>query len=157
MKLPSAALMRHHICEGLDAESNVARTAHYGGPGKEAIRMVRLPDATGRLRNAGGIRIMLNIRAIRAVPTIPGRVLRGLFSGVGQLLLAADRFRGSGISPERYGRDDRFDPATGLDGEPPARDGWRPEGDAGSAVRISGGRAGARHRSRAVSAHISGK
>jgi len=117
--------------------------------------MVRLPDATGRLRNAGSIRNKLNIRSVRTVPAIPVRVLRGFFSGVGQLLLAADRFRGSGTSRERYGQDDKFDPATGLDGEPLARDAWRAEGDARSAVLTAGGRAGARHRSRAADTQIS--
>ncbi len=52
--------------------------------------MVRLPDAAGQLKNA------------------PVRVLRGFFSGIGQLLLAAERFRADEAPPEAAVQDDRY-------------------------------------------------
>src|SRR5258708_39508842 len=131
--------------EGADAESNAARAAH-AGPGEEAIRMVRLPDAAGQLQNAENVRYVKNAR-VRTIPTIrtirtiltigsmsnitnvisiPVRVLRGLFSGVGQLLHAADRFRDVGTARERYDPDEQSDPPTALASEVPARD-QRPE------------------------------
>src|SRR6266566_139730 len=58
--------------EGPGAETRPPARAR-GGRGEEAT-MVRLPDAAGQLKNA------------------PVKVLRGFFSGIGQLLLAAERF-----------------------------------------------------------------
>ena len=80
------------------------------------------------------------------IPTIPVRVLRGIFAGVGQLLLAADRFREVGNERDRDGQDEQFDPPTGLDGEPPA-DHERADGDVRAAAQVAGGRAGAGPRS----------
>src|SRR5260370_7863321 len=143
--------------EGASAESNDALAAH-AGPDKEAIRMVRLPDAAGQLENAENVRYVKNAR-VRTIPSIrnisniisiPVRVLRGLFSGVGQLLLAADRFRDVGTERERYGQDEQFDPPTGLDGEAPARDERRGDGDARPPAQIAGGRAHAGRHSRAA-------
>jgi hypothetical protein len=62
--------------------------------------MVRVPDAAGQLRNA------------------PVRLLRVLFAGIGQLLLAADRRHAERGKHERYGDDDQLGPPTGLDGVP---------------------------------------
>jgi hypothetical protein len=123
--------------EDANAESNVARAAH-AGPGREAIRMVRLPDAAGQ--QLGQFRKAGNVLNIRAVQSISIKVLRGFFAGVGQLLLAADRFREAGTERERYGQPERFDPPTGLDGESPAYDGWRADGDARRAARARTGR-----------------
>jgi hypothetical protein len=64
--------------------------------------MVRLPDTTGQLRSAKGV---------------PVRVLRGFFSGIGQLLLAADRFRAEEAQREAIEHDERDGPPTGLDGD----------------------------------------
>jgi len=44
--------------------------------------MVQLPDAAGQVRNA------------------PVKVLRGIFGGIGRLLLAADRFRADDVTSE---------------------------------------------------------
>ncbi len=137
--------------------------------------MVRLPDAAGQLQNAENVRYVKNAR-VRTIPTIrtirtvltigsmsnitnvisiPVRVLRGLFSGVGQLLLAADRFRDVGTERERYGQDEQFDPPTGLDGEAPARDERRGDGDARPPAQIAGGRAHAGRHSRAAGSQAS--
>jgi hypothetical protein len=134
--------------------------------------MVRLPDAAGQLQNAEDVRYVKNARA-RTIPTIrniltmsnisnisniisiPVRVLRGLFSGVGQLLLAADRFRDVGTEHERYGQDEQFDPPTGLDGEAPARDERRGDGDARPPAQIAGGRAHAGRHARAAGSQAS--
>jgi hypothetical protein len=85
---------------------------------------------------------------------IPVRILRGVFSYFGQLLLAADRFHEGGPERQRYGQDEQFDPPTGLDGEPPTDDGLRAEADAQHAP-AAGGRAASR-RSSATGAQISG-
>jgi hypothetical protein len=137
--------------------------------------MVRLPDAAGQLQNAENVRYVKNARA-RTIPTIriirtiltvpnmsniiniisiPVRVLRGLFSGVGQLLLAADRFRDVGTERERYGQDEQFDPPTGLDGEAPARKERRGDGDARPPAQTAGGRAHAGRHSRAAGSQAS--
>jgi hypothetical protein len=60
--------------------------------------MVRLPDAAGQVRN------------------VPVRVLRGIFAGIGQLLLAADRFRAEEAAHEHPADAEQHDPLT-----PPAR------------------------------------
>src|SRR5437899_13056795 len=65
--------------------------------GEEAT-MVRLPDAAGQLKNA------------------PVKAIRGFFSGIGQLLLAADRFRAEDAGKAQ--RDDSDGQPTGLDGTP---------------------------------------
>jgi hypothetical protein len=65
--------------------------------------MVRVPDAAGQLRNAGNI---------------PIRLLRGFFSRIGQLLLAADRLQTRGGKHKRFSNDDGLGPPTGLDGAP---------------------------------------
>lgn len=64
--------------------------------------MVRMPDTTGQLRNA---------------KDVPVRVLRGLFAGIGHLLLAADRFRAEEEQREGIEHDEHDGPPTGLDGE----------------------------------------
>lgn len=64
--------------------------------------MVRVPDAAGQLRSA------------------PIRLLRGFFSGIGQLLLAADRHQSRGRH-KRLGYDRQLGPPTGLDGVHPKR------------------------------------
>src|SRR5260221_14506693 len=139
--------------EGSDAESNAAPAPH-SRVGKEAIRMARLPDAAGQLRNAGNSRNGRKGRngrteRSRTVPNIPAisvRVLRGFFAGVGQLLLAADRLREVGPERDRNGQGEQFDPPTGLDGEPSAGH-ERAEGDARAAAPVPGGRPGAGYRS----------
>lgn len=65
--------------------------------------MVRVPDAAGQLRSA------------------PIRLLRGFFSGIGQLLLAADRAKAEEGGRELLSSDDQLDPPTGLDGPPATR------------------------------------
>ena len=55
--------------------------------------MVRLPDAAGQVRN------------------VPVKVLRGIFAGIGQLLLAADRFRAEETAHEPADAEQR-DPLT---------------------------------------------
>ena len=63
--------------------------------------MVRVPDAAGQLKNA------------------PVKAIRGFFSGIGQLLLAADRFRAEDALREgasNVERDDSDSKPTGLDG-----------------------------------------
>jgi hypothetical protein len=74
--------------------------------------MVRLPDAAGQPGNAEDVK---NARELREIPV---RVLRGFFSGVGQLLLAADRLRAEEAQPERLIPGDADGPPAGLDGEP---------------------------------------
>jgi hypothetical protein len=69
--------------------------------------MVRVPDAAGQLRSA------------------PIRLLRGFFSGIGQLLLAADRVNAEDGKHEGFSSDDQLDPPTGLDGPPAAPAGGR--------------------------------
>lgn len=62
--------------------------------------MVRLPDAAGQVRN------------------VPVKVLRGIFARIGQLLLAADRFRAEdvtseqAVTAEQAVRSGRHDPPT---------------------------------------------
>jgi hypothetical protein len=65
--------------------------------------MVRVPDAAGQFRSA------------------PLRLLRGFFSGIGQLLLAADRGDAEDGRHERVSSDDQLDPPTGLDDPPTTR------------------------------------
>lgn len=64
--------------------------------------MVRLPDTAGQLKN---------------VKDVPVRVLRGFFAGIGQLLLAAERFRAEEARREGPDQDEQDGPPTGLDGE----------------------------------------
>jgi hypothetical protein len=64
---------------------------HVPGPEQEAM-MVRLPDAAGQVRN------------------VPVKVLRGIFAGIGQLLLAADRFRAEEAEHERAAETEQHDP-----------------------------------------------
>ena len=66
--------------------------------------MVRLPDAAGQVRNA------------------PVKAIRGLFAGIGQLLLAADRFRAEEAERERAD-DEQHDPLTTPVRQPAGRDG----------------------------------
>jgi len=61
--------------------------------------MVRLPDAAGQLKNA------------------PVKVLRGIFSGIGQLLLAAERFRADEARRHGVVQDDRYGQPAGPHGE----------------------------------------
>src|ERR1022692_3364640 len=67
--------------------------------------MVRLPDAAGQVRNA------------------PVKVIRGFFAGIGQLLLAADRFRAEEAEREGAGDDEQHDPLTTPEHQPASRDG----------------------------------
>ncbi|MDR2985503.1 MAG: hypothetical protein LBV34_11745 [Nocardiopsaceae bacterium] len=53
---------------------------------------------------------------------VPLKVLRGVFSGVGQMLLAADRFRAREAQRPGNSQDDPHGPPTGLDSEPAARE-----------------------------------
>lgn len=64
--------------------------------------MVRLPDAVGA---AGQVR------------NAPLKVIRGFFAGIGQLLIAADRFRAEEAERERAADGDSHDPLTGPDGQ----------------------------------------
>ena len=77
--------------------------------------MVRLPDAAGQLGNAGD---MKNVRELRDIRDIPVRVLRGFFSGIGQLLLAADRLRTEEARREETIRDEHDGQPAAGDGEP---------------------------------------
>jgi hypothetical protein len=72
--------------------------------------MVRLPDAAGQLGSAEDVK---NVRELRDIPI---RVLRGLFSGVGQLLLAADRLRTEEAQRETITSADQAGPPAGPDG-----------------------------------------
>ena len=67
--------------------------------------MVRLPEAAGQVRNA------------------PVKAIRGFFAGIGQLLLAADRFRAEEAERERADDDEQHDPLTTLEHQPASRDG----------------------------------
>jgi hypothetical protein len=84
--------------------------------------MVRLPDAAGRLGNAE------NVKNVRELRDIPIRVLRGLFSGVGQLLLAAERLRTEEAPRETITGDDQAGPPPGLDGGPADAAAGQPDG-----------------------------
>jgi hypothetical protein len=64
--------------------------------------MVRLPDTTGQLKSA---------------KDVPARVIRGFFAGIGQLLLAADRFRADEEQREGGEHHGHDSPPSGLDGE----------------------------------------
>jgi hypothetical protein len=77
--------------------------------------MVRLPNAAGQL---GSIEDVKNVRELRDIPI---RVLRGFFSGVGQLLLAADRLRTEEVQRETVTSDDQAGSPDGLDGRPVAQ------------------------------------
>jgi hypothetical protein len=63
--------------------------------------MVRLPDTTGQLKSA---------------KDVPVRVIRGFFSGIGQLLLAADRFRAEEAQREGSEHHEHDGAPSGLDG-----------------------------------------
>ena len=63
--------------------------------------MVRLPDTTGQLKSA---------------KDVPVRVIRGFFAGIGQLLLAADRFRAEEAQREGGEDHEHEGPPSGLDG-----------------------------------------
>jgi hypothetical protein len=85
--------------------------------------MVRLPDAAGQLGNAE------NVKNVRELRDIPIRVLRGLFSGVGQLLLAADRLRTEEAQRETITSADQAGRPAGPDGgTPDARAAGQPDG-----------------------------
>lgn len=64
--------------------------------------MVRLPDTTGQLKSA---------------KDVPVRVIRGFFAGIGQLLLAADRFRAEEAQREGSEHHEHDGPPSGLDDE----------------------------------------
>jgi hypothetical protein len=130
--------------------------------------MARLRAAADQPRNAAVVNTSIspisnisdtsdisNISSISSISSIPVRILRGFFSGVGQLLLAADRFREVGTERQRYGQDERFDPPTGLDGEPPPYDGRRAEGGAQRAAPGPGRHAAGR-RSAGAGSQVSG-
>src|SRR6266581_4175384 len=74
-----------------------ARAATRPGARKEA-RMVRLPDAAEQVKNA------------------PVKALRGFFAGIGQLLLAADRFHAQETERERAAEGEHHYPLTTPDG-----------------------------------------
>jgi hypothetical protein len=111
--------------------------------------MEQLPDAGGQLGQFEQLRNAKNVSNMGEDGNIliPVRVLRGVFSCLGQLLLAADRFREAGPERQRYGQDEQFDLPTGLDGEPPSDDGLRAEADAQRAAPAAGGRAAGRRSS----------
>jgi len=94
--------------------------------------MVGLPDAAGQLGNVENVMNAMNtmnsnandmkdISPIRDIREMPIRVLRGLFSGIGQLLLAADRFRAEEARRADVDPHDQYEPPTGQDGEQPTR------------------------------------
>jgi hypothetical protein len=68
--------------------------------------MVRLPDPAGQVRN------------------VPVKLLRGIFGGIGRLLLAADRFRAEEVTSEQAVESEQSDSPTspgrvqGENGEP---------------------------------------
>ncbi|HEX7992289.1 MAG TPA: hypothetical protein VF506_00110 [Streptosporangiaceae bacterium] len=91
-----------------------------------------MPDAAGQVRNADTVKDIhdsddsrdsqntqdaQDINGIRDFTEMPVKVLRGLFSGIGQLLLAADRFRAGEAQREGIDQDGQSGPPTGLDGE----------------------------------------
>jgi len=102
---------------------------------------------------APNVRKVLNIVDLTTISSIPVRILRGVFSGLGQLLLAADRFRAGGT--ERHGQDERFDQPTGLDGERQHYDGRRAKAESPHAAPGPSRRAAGR-RSSAAHSHVSG-
>jgi hypothetical protein len=77
--------------------------------------MVRLPDAAWQVRNA------------------PVKVLRGLFAGIGQLLLAADRFRAE--EAEREQAADHHDPLSAAAGQSPGSEQSPEQGQAADSQR----------------------
>src|SRR5215470_7916315 len=91
--------------------------------------MVRSPDAAGQIRNADTVKDFENLNDIQDVQEVrdtqdindlremPVKVLRGLFSGIGQLLLAADRFRARDTQHEGVDHDGQAGLPFGLDGE----------------------------------------
>ena len=84
--------------------------------------MVRSPDAAGQVRNVETMEDFQDIKGIRDFKEMPVKMLRGLFSGIGQLLLAADRFRAEDAQREGINDDDgQAGPPTGLDGESQAQ------------------------------------
>jgi len=98
--------------------------------------MVRLPDAAGQLGNAED---MKNVKELRDIPV---RVLRGLFSGVGQLLVAAERLRAETAQREQLTREKHDGPPSGLDGEPAGQ----PSQASAPAAAAASGQAAGRHR-----------
>jgi hypothetical protein len=70
----------------------------------EEATMVRLPDAAGQVTSA------------------PVKAIRGFFAGIGQLLLAADRFRAEEAERERAD-EEQHDPLTTAMRQPAVRDG----------------------------------
>jgi len=131
------------LSEPADQPRNAAK-AHLAAssmPKAAAPNMRKLPKA-------------LDIVDVQAISNIPVNILRGFFSRVGQLLLAADRFREAGTERDRYGQEERFEPPTGLDGEPPPYHGRRTDGDAQHAAPRPGRRAAGR-RSSAAHSHVS--
>ena len=91
--------------------------------------MVRLPDAAGQVRNA------------------PVRAIRGFFAGIGQLLLAADRFRSEEAERERAGGDEH-DPLTAVEPESAGHDQAAGQ-DPAAGPAAAAGRAASRGRDRA--------
>jgi len=92
--------------------------------------MVRSPDAAGQVRNVETMADSHDshdthdtheIKGNRDLREIPVKMLRGLFSGIGELLLAADRFRAEDAQREGINHDGLIGPPTGLDGEPAAQ------------------------------------
>lgn len=88
--------------------------------------MARLPDAAGRLGNTGSAGNAgnegnegntRNIRSVREITEMPVKALRSLFSGIGQLLLAADRFRAEEAQRAGAAQDQHDGPQTGMDDE----------------------------------------
>jgi len=134
--------------------------------------MTRLPEAADQPRNAAKAHLTassiskaaapnirklpkaLSIVHIQTISNIPVNILRGLFSGVGRLLLAADRFREAGTERDRYSQDARCEPPAGLDGEPPPYGGRRTDSDAEHPAPRPGRRAAGR-RSSAAHSHAS--
>jgi hypothetical protein len=79
--------------------------------------MVQSPDAAGQVRNAQTVKDFQDIKGIKDFKEMPVKALRGLFSGIGQLLLAADRFRAEDTQRAGIDEDGQVDPPSGLDSE----------------------------------------
>jgi hypothetical protein len=97
--------------------------------------MVPLPDAAGQVRNVDAVkdsqdskdgqdsqgaqdtRDAQDINGIGDFREMSVRALRGLFSGIGQLLLAADRFRAREAQREGVDQNGQMGAPNGLDGE----------------------------------------
>jgi hypothetical protein len=78
--------------------------------------MVRLPDAARQVGNIDTAKDFKDSKDIRDIKEMPVKVIRGLFSGIGQLLLAADRFRADEAQDAGINQDELFGRPAGLAG-----------------------------------------